>query len=224
MATGAPKRPRPVEQLVFRVVDVTMPKVDEKSEEATRVREALNRSFTEDVFGGYLGYLQRQVGVTINDNALKQVVTGQNPNTDQLSSVMQIEPQASAFAKRYAGGEAQVVWTTLVADLETPVSAFLKIAGSRPLSFLLESVEGGAVRGRYSIIGLEPDVIWRSVARPGRDRPQRARQDGRFTPCKEAPLDVAARAGRREPRSSCRRRCRRWPPASSAISATTWSG
>ena len=75
---------------------------------------------------------------------------------------MQIEPQAPAFAKRYARGEAQVVWTTLVSDLETPVSAFLKIAGERPMSFLLESVEGGAVRGRYSIIGLKPDLIWRS--------------------------------------------------------------
>src|SRR6266436_9111999 len=75
---------------------------------------------------------------------------------------MQIEPQATAFAKRYARGEAQVIWTTLVSDLETPVSAFLKIAGSRPMSFLLESVEGGAVRGRYSIIGLEPDMIFRA--------------------------------------------------------------
>src|SRR4029077_13202390 len=81
----------------------------------------------------------------------------------ELSLVMQIEPQADAFVARYARGEAQVVWTTLVADLETPVSAFLKIAGGRPMSFLLESVEGGAVRGRYSIIGLEPDLIWRTV-------------------------------------------------------------
>src|SRR6202011_2210656 len=76
---------------------------------------------------------------------------------------MQIEPQASAFAKRYARGEPQVVWTTLVADLETPVSAYLKIGDGRPMSFLLESVEGGAVRGRYSIIGLEPDLVWRTV-------------------------------------------------------------
>jgi anthranilate synthase component I len=74
---------------------------------------------------------------------------------------MQVEPSADVFAARYAAGEPQVVWTTLVADLETPVSAFLKVAGSRPMSFLLESVEGGAVRGRYSIIGMEPDVIFR---------------------------------------------------------------
>ena len=66
---------------MFRVTDITMPEIDPKSEEATRIRDSLSRSFTEDVFGGYLGYLQRQVGVTINENALKQVVTGQNPNT-----------------------------------------------------------------------------------------------------------------------------------------------
>jgi anthranilate synthase component 1 len=76
---------------------------------------------------------------------------------------MQIEPSASAFAKRYARGEPQIVWTTLVADLETPVSAFLKLGGDQSMSFLLESVEDGEVRGRYSIIGLKPDLVWRSV-------------------------------------------------------------
>jgi anthranilate synthase component 1 len=101
---------------------------------------------------------------------------------------MQIEPQATAFAKGYARGEAQVIWTTLVSDLETPVSAFLKIAGSRPLSFLLESVEGGAVRGRYSIIGLEPDLVWRTVnGKAEINRTARFSQDG-FVPCPEPPL------------------------------------
>ena len=78
---GTAEAAAPGEQVVFRITNITMPEVDPKSEEATRIREALNRSFTEDVFGGYLGFLQRQVGVTINDNALKQIVTGQNPNT-----------------------------------------------------------------------------------------------------------------------------------------------
>src|SRR5262249_47043164 len=76
---------------------------------------------------------------------------------------MQIEPSPSAFAEIYARGQSQVVWTTLVADLETPVSAFLKVASGKPMSFLLEAVEGGAVRGRYSVIGLDPDVVWRTV-------------------------------------------------------------
>ena len=87
---------------------------------------------------------------------------------------MQIEPTADAFAARYERGEAQVVWTTLVADLETPVSAFLKVAEQRPMSFLFESVEGGAVRGRYSMIGLDPDLVWRARRPARRDQPQGA--------------------------------------------------
>ena len=74
---------------------------------------------------------------------------------------MRTEPDYSAFADIYEGGTAQVVWTSIVADLETPVSAMLKLAAGQPNSFLLESVEGGAARGRYSIIGLEPDLVWR---------------------------------------------------------------
>src|SRR5262245_66664891 len=110
---------------------------------------------------------------------------------------MQIEPQATAFAKRYARGEAQVVWTTLVSDLETPVSAFLKIAAARPLSFLLESVEGGALRGRYSIIGLDPDLLWRTVAGQAEINRTARHRAGSFTPCDPAPL-AAARAAHRE--------------------------
>jgi len=71
------------------------------------------------------------------------------------------EPDLPAFESLYQAGTPQVVWTKLVADLETPVSAMLKLAGDQPNSFLLESVEGGDVRGRYSIIGLKPDVVWR---------------------------------------------------------------
>ncbi len=109
---------------------------------------------------------------------------------------MQIEPSAQSFAARYAAGEPQVVWTTLVADLETPVSAFLKVAGARPgnpspMSFLLESVEGGAVRGRYSIVGLEPDLIFRVNGN---------RAEINRTPQADA---AGFRAGKRAPR--CRR-------------------
>ncbi len=78
---------------------------------------------------------------------------------------MRIKPEPESFAAVYAEGKPQVVWTTLVADLETPVSAYLKLAEGRPNAFLLESVEGGATRGRYSMIGLKPDVMWRSDGR-----------------------------------------------------------
>lgn len=74
---------------------------------------------------------------------------------------MKTFPDDKTFSDTYAAGKAQVLWTTLVADLETPVSAMLKIVHGKPNSFLLESVEGGAIRGRYSFIGLNPDIIWR---------------------------------------------------------------
>ena len=75
---------------------------------------------------------------------------------------LEFEPSRGEFARRYAAGVAQVVWTRLIADLETPVSVMLKLSDGQPLSCLLESVQGGATRGRYSIIGLAPDVVWRA--------------------------------------------------------------
>ncbi len=70
-------------------------------------------------------------------------------------------PDYQAFEARYEAGEAQVIWTSLIADLETPVSAFLKLARNRPNSFLFESVEGGSTIGRYSFLGFKPDLLWR---------------------------------------------------------------
>jgi anthranilate synthase component I len=70
-------------------------------------------------------------------------------------------PTYDAFETVYASGIPQIVSRTLVADLDTPVSAFLKLGLQDPYSFLLESVLGGETRGRYSIIGLKPDIIWR---------------------------------------------------------------
>ena len=74
---------------------------------------------------------------------------------------MNIEPGSADFAAAYASGRAQVVWTRVIDDLETPVSAYLKIAAGRPYAFLFESVEGGAWRGRYSIVAMNPDLVWR---------------------------------------------------------------
>jgi anthranilate synthase component I len=75
---------------------------------------------------------------------------------------MNFSPDYDVFAAAYERGEAQILLHRLVADLETPVSAMLKLSRNARYSFLLESVEGGAVRGRYSIIGLNPDVIWKA--------------------------------------------------------------
>ncbi len=70
-------------------------------------------------------------------------------------------PGFAEFRQDYDAGRGRLLWTRGVADLETPVAAFLKLAHGKPNTFLLESVEGGASRGRYSIIGLEPDLVWR---------------------------------------------------------------
>jgi anthranilate synthase component 1 len=97
-------------------------------------------------------------------------------------------PAADEFANKYAEHRPQVVWTELVADLETPVSAMLKLASGQRYSFLLESVEGGAVRGRYSVLGFDPDLIWRCFG----ERAEIARvgtgEQGDFDACDEASL------------------------------------
>ncbi|MGJ8528274.1 anthranilate synthase component I [Maritalea sp.] len=67
----------------------------------------------------------------------------------------------AAFAEVYNQGSSQVVWRRVVADLETPVGAYLKLSAGRKNTFLLESVHGGATRGRYSMIGLEPDLLFK---------------------------------------------------------------
>ncbi|MFI4976548.1 MAG: anthranilate synthase component I [Caulobacterales bacterium] len=102
---------------------------------------------------------------------------------------MSLEPEFDAFARVYASGEVQVVWRRLVDDLETPVSAYLKVGHGKPYSFLFESVEGGAWRGRYSILVMEPDLVWRCQG----EKAEIAEGDdiaaGRFRPDGEGALD-----------------------------------
>ncbi|MDE2485901.1 MAG: anthranilate synthase component I [Alphaproteobacteria bacterium] len=102
---------------------------------------------------------------------------------------MTIEPAFDAFAATYESGAPQLVWSRLIDDLETPVSAYLKIGHGRPYAFLFESVEGGAWRGRYSIITLDPDLVWRCRG----DRAEVAEGEdiaaGRFTPQADGALD-----------------------------------
>jgi anthranilate synthase component 1 len=70
------------------------------------------------------------------------------PSRDQIGQVLD------------ATSTGTVAYTTLVADLETPVSAMIKLGADLPYSCLLESVEGGNVRGRFSVIAIDPDLIW----------------------------------------------------------------
>jgi anthranilate synthase component 1 len=105
---------------------------------------------------------------------------------------MAIEPDYPEFARAYDSATPQVLYTKLVADLETPVSAFLKLAEGHDNAFLLESVQGGEARGRYSIIGLKPDLIWR--CRHGKAEINReARKDpNKFAPDFDSEKPLAA--------------------------------
>ena len=96
-------------------------------------------------------------------------------------------PDLDQFRRTFDAGKSQVVWTQLVADLETPVSAMMKLSAEKPNSFLLESVEGGAVRGRYSFIGIEPDLIWRCAGNSAEINRDALKDSDVFAPC---PVDL----------------------------------
>ena len=101
---------------------------------------------------------------------------------------MAIEPDFTAFARAYDEGRPQAVYTRRVADLDTPVSAYLKLAEGRDNAFLLESVQGGETRGRYSVVGLKPDLIWRC-----RDGKAEINRGARGAPDAFEPADETAR-------------------------------
>jgi anthranilate synthase component 1 len=73
---------------------------------------------------------------------------------------MTLNPQISQFREKYLRKENQIVYTRLTADLDTAVSLLLKLTNAKPDSFVLESVTGGEIRGRYSFVGMRPDLIW----------------------------------------------------------------
>ena len=104
---------------------------------------------------------------------------------------MSFSPGFDDFEAVYSNGKPLAVYTRLVADLETPVSAMLKRARHVQYSFLLESVEGGAVRGRYSIIGMKPDLILRlNGSKAEVNRQALIDADGLFEDMPQKPLDA----------------------------------
>lgn len=103
---------------------------------------------------------------------------------------MNLTPDFAVFQRNWTLGKNQTVATKLVSDTETPVSAMLKLGAGKPYAFLLESVEGGASRGRYSIIGRDPDLIWRTE-RGGKVSVNRSARHNleHFTSTNDKPLD-----------------------------------
>ena len=100
------------------------------------------------------------------------------------------ETAFDAFVRTYSAGQPSLVTANLIADLETPVSAFLKLSAGRAGNMLLlESVEGNAQRGRYSMIGLDPDIIWRTSGEVTEINRNALQDASAFAPCPGKPLD-----------------------------------
>jgi len=70
-----------------------------------------------------------------------------------------LQPDLRLFKKNYNLGKNQIIFASLAADVHTPVSTLIKFKKEK-YSFLFESVEKGSQKGRFSIIGLKPDLIW----------------------------------------------------------------
>ncbi|MDO5613954.1 MAG: anthranilate synthase component I [Paracoccus sp. (in: a-proteobacteria)] len=101
---------------------------------------------------------------------------------------MDLSPDFASFERGWEAGRNQLVTLRLAADLDTPVSLMLKLAEAQPLSFMLESVTGGEVRGRYSIVGMKPDLIWECRGTQARINRQ-ARFSDEFQPDDRPVLD-----------------------------------
>jgi peptidyl-prolyl cis-trans isomerase D len=79
-AVGKADAKEPGEQVVFRVTEIVVPQLDMQSAEAKRMVEVLNRALADDIAGEYVGRLESEIGVNINQNALNQVVSGGAPD------------------------------------------------------------------------------------------------------------------------------------------------
>ena len=103
---------------------------------------------------------------------------------------MALVPDFETFEKGWAAGRNQVVHARLAADLDTPVSLMLKLAEARADTFMLESVTGGEVRGRYSVVGMKPDLIWQCHGQASRINRQARYDAAAFDPLPGHPLDT----------------------------------
>ena len=103
---------------------------------------------------------------------------------------MTLFPDFAAFERGWAAGQNQLVYARLAADLDTPVSLMLKLAEARTDTFMLESVTGGEVRGRYSIVGMKPDLIWQCHGQISRINREARFDPAAFTELPGHPLDT----------------------------------
>ena len=90
---------------------------------------------------------------------------------------------AEEAARTLKAGKPSLVWRTVIADSDTPVGAARRLIVPGRGDFLLESVEGGEVRGRYSLLGLDPDLVFRGSDRKAEVNPNWRRDREAFVPC-----------------------------------------
>ena len=90
---------------------------------------------------------------------------------------------AQEAARTLKAGKPSLVWRTVVADSDTPVGAARRLIEPGRGDFLLESVEGGEVRGRYSLLGLDPDLVFRGSDRKAEVNPNWKRDREAFVAC-----------------------------------------
>ena len=102
---------------------------------------------------------------------------------------MALEGRAAAL-EALAQGRGAVVWQRLIADIETPVSAALKLVEPGRGDWVLESVESGETRGRYSLIGLDPDLMFEATGNAARINRDWRRDKDAFVPLETGALQA----------------------------------
>ena len=104
-------------------------------------------------------------------------------------TALTLVPGFDDFVASYEADQPTLLVTKLISDLETPVSAYLKLSRNKSnAAFLLESVEGGAARGRYSMIGLNPDIIFKVVGDKAQINRNALNEPCKFIDCDAPPL------------------------------------
>lgn len=99
-------------------------------------------------------------------------------------------PSFDDFERVYESGKPQLVWSRRIADTETPVSAMLKLGTEGSGAFIFESVEGGSVRGRYSLLGFAPDLVFRVTGGKAEINAAFATDSEAFIRSDQPPLDA----------------------------------
>ena len=99
-------------------------------------------------------------------------------------------PDFKDFKSNLESKKNQLVYKRLPADLDTAVSLMIKLTEHKKNSFLLESVTGGEIKGRYSVIGMDPDLIWECFGQTSRIKTKVDKKFSAFKQCKDSPLQA----------------------------------